>query len=243
MRDDGATYNLNGDPLSPNVWSLDIIPNLLAEDEWLTLERGLAQRSLLFDLILKDFYGEQRLLKEGVIPSEIVFSHPGFLRQCHGIRLPGAHNLIFHAVDLVRGGDGQFVAIGDRTQAPSGTGYVLETESPFLACCRRCFATAMSGDFPASFTHCGHTLAGLASHKTETPRIVVLTPGAYSSTYFEHAYLANYLGFQLVQGGDLTVRNGRVWLKSLNGLSEVDVILRVWMILIATKRNCVPTRG
>lgn len=226
LRDDGATYNLNGDPLSPNVWSLDIIPNLLAEDEWLTVERGLAQRSLLFDLILKDFYGEQRLLKEGVIPSEIVFSHPGFLRQCHGIRLPGAHNLIFHAVDLVRGGDGQFVAIGDRTQAPSGTGYVLENRIAVSRVLPSLFRNSNVRRLSGFFHALRHTLAGLASHKTETPRIVVLTPGAYSSTYFEHAYLANYLGFQLVQGGDLTVRNGRVWLKSLNGLSEVDVILR-----------------
>lgn len=155
LRDDGATYNLNGDPLSPNVWSLDIIPNLLAEAEWSSVERGLAQRSRLFDLMLKDLYGEQRLLKEGVIPSEIVFSHPGFLRQCHGIRLPGAHNLIFHAVDLVRGGNGQFVAIGDRTQAPSGTGYVLENRIAVSASCHRCFVTAMSGGFPVSFMRYG----------------------------------------------------------------------------------------
>lgn len=226
LRDDGATYNLNGDPLSPNVWSLDIIPTLLAEGEWATVERGLAQRSLLFDLILKDLYGEQRLLKEGIIPSEIVFSHPGFLRQCHGILLPGAHNLIFHAVDLVRGGNGQFVAIGDRTQAPSGTGYVLENRIAVSRVLPSLFRNSHVRRLSGFFHALRHTLASLASHKTDTPRIVVLTPGAYSSTYFEHAYLANYLGFQLVQGGDLTVRNGRVWLKSLNGLSEVDVILR-----------------
>lgn len=226
LRDDGATYNLNGDPLSPNVWALDIIPTLLAEEEWSSVERGLAQRSRLFDLMLKDLYGEQRLLKDGIIPSEIIFSHPGFLRQCHGIRLPGAHNLIFHAVDVVRGGDGQFVAIGDRTQAPSGTGYVLENRIAVSRVLPSLFRTSHVRRLSGFFHALRHTLASLASHKTDTPRIVVLTPGAYSSTYFEHAYLANYLGFQLVQGGDLTVRNGRVWLKSLNGLSEVDVILR-----------------
>lgn len=200
LRDDGATYNLNGDPLSPNVWSLDIIPNLLAEAEWSSVERGLAQRSRLFDLMLKDLYGEQRLLKEGVIPSEIVFSHPGFLRQCHGIRLPGAHNLIFHAVDLVRGGNGQFVAIGDRTQAPSGTGYVLENRIAVSRVLPSLFRNSHVRRLSGFFHALRHTLASLASHKTDTPRIVVLTPGAYSSTYFEHAYLANYLGFQLVQG-------------------------------------------
>lgn len=226
LRDDGVTYNLNTDPLSPNMWSLDIIPQIIHESEWEQLETGLAQRSTLFDLIFKDLYGKQRLLKEGIVPSEIVFAHPGFLRPCHGIQLPGVHHLIFHAIDLVRAQNGQFIAIGDRAQAPSGTGYVLENRTAVSRVLPSLFRHSYVRRLSSFFHTVRHTLASLASHKTDTPRIVVLTPGAYSSTYFEHAYLANYLGFPLVQGGDLTVRNGKVWLKSLNGLSEVDVILR-----------------
>ncbi|MCH1925875.1 circularly permuted type 2 ATP-grasp protein [Shewanella sp. C32] len=226
LRDDGATYNLNNDPLSPAVWSLDIVPNVIEQAEWQLLERGLKQRSKLFDLIYQDLYGEQRLLKEGIIPSEIIFSHPGFLRQCHGVKLPSVHQLIFHAVDMVRNQDGQFIAIGDRTQAPSGTGYALENRTVVSRVVPSMFRNANVMRLSSFFHTVRQTLANLVSHKTDTPRIVVLTPGAYSSTYFEHAYLANYLGFPLVQGGDLTVRNGKVWMKSLNGLSQVDVILR-----------------
>ncbi len=226
LRDDGATYNLNSDPLSPNVWSLDIVPCMLDGAEWQGIEQGLIQRSMLFDLMYKDLYGEQRLLKEGIIPSEIIFAHPGFLRQCHGMQQPGVRQLIFHAADMVRGADGQFVVIGDRTQAPSGTGYVLENRTAVSRVIPTLFHNSNVRRLSGFFHALRNTLADLASHKTDTPRIVVLTPGAYSSTYFEHAYLANYLGFPLVQGGDLTVRNGRVWMKSLNGLSEIDVILR-----------------
>lgn len=226
LRDDGATYNLNSDPLSPNVWSLDIVPCLIDGAEWEVVEQGLVQRSTLFDLIYKDLYGEQRLLKEGIIPSEIIFAHPGFLRPCHGMTQQGHHQLIFHAADMVRGTDGQFVVIGDRAQAPSGTGYVLENRTAVSRVIPTLFHNSNVRRLSSFFHALRNTLANLASHKTDTPRIVVLTPGAYSSTYFEHAYLANYLGFPLVQGGDLTVRNGRVWMKSLNGLSEVDVILR-----------------
>ncbi|MDF0533481.1 circularly permuted type 2 ATP-grasp protein [Shewanella sp. A32] len=226
LRDDGATYDLNNDPLSPSVWSLDIIPNVIASDEWAAIEQGLAQRSELFELIYRDLYGEQRLLKQGIVPSEIVFADPGFLRQCHGMRLPGVKALILHAVDLVRGANGQFVAIGDRTQSPSGSGYALENRTVVSRVMPGLFRDSNVLRLSAFFQTLRQTLADLVSHKTDTPRIVVLTPGAYSSTYFEHAYLANYLGYPLVQGGDLTVRNGKVWMKSLNGLSPVDVILR-----------------
>jgi hypothetical protein len=155
LRDDGATYNLNGDPLSPNVWALDIIPNLLAEEEWSSVERGLAQRSRLFDLMLKDLYGEQRLLKEGVIPSEIVFSHPGFLRQCHGIHCLGRIILFStRSIWFVVAMDGLWrLAIAPRPRAAPVTFW--KTESPFPASCLRCFVTAMYGGFPGSFMRYG----------------------------------------------------------------------------------------
>lgn len=226
LRDDGATYNLKSDPLSPNVWSLDIIPQVMSEPEWRALEAALQQRAKLFDLIYKDLYGEQRLLKEGILPSEIVFSHPGFLRQCHNLQWPTETALTFHAVDLVRDQSGRFIATGDRTQSPSGAGYALENRTVVSRVLPSLFRDSQTMRLSGFFQTVRETLSHLASHITEAPRIVVLTPGAYSSTYFEQAYLANHLGYPLVQGGDLTVRNGKVWMKSLNGLSRVDVILR-----------------
>ncbi|MCO4785367.1 MAG: circularly permuted type 2 ATP-grasp protein [Marinomonas atlantica] len=226
LRDDGATYNLKSDPLSPNVWSLDIIPNVMMKAEWLALEAALQQRAKLFDLLYKDLYGEQRLLKEGVIPSEIIFSHPGFLRQCHDMPWPSEHRLTFHAVDLVRDQSGRFIVTGDRTQAPSGAGYALENRTVVSRILPSLFRDSRTMRLTSFFQTVRETLTQLAAEITESPRIVVLTPGAYSSTYFEQAFLANHLGYPLVQGGDLTVRNGKVWMKSLDGLSRVDVILR-----------------
>ncbi|MEP3348395.1 MAG: circularly permuted type 2 ATP-grasp protein [Marinomonas sp.] len=226
LREDGATYNLNSDPLTPSVWSLDLIPNIIPTDEWLAIEQGLAQRSTLFDLILKDLYGPQELLRNGIIPSEIIFSHPGFLRQCHGVTVPGAHQLLLHAVDLVRDSSGQFQVIGDRTQAPSGAGYALENRTVVSRVIPNSFRDSQVRRLASFFQSFKNMLSTLACEWTDTPRIVMLTPGAFSSTYFEQAYLSNYLGFPLVQGSDLTVRNGAVWMKSLNGLARVDVILR-----------------
>ncbi|MGP8307721.1 circularly permuted type 2 ATP-grasp protein [Vibrio sp. YIC-376] len=226
LRDDGATYDLKNDPLSPTMWSLDVIPNIIDQSEWEETEQGLAQRSELFDLILKDIYGEQRLIKDGVIPAEIVFAHPGFLRQCHGIDIPGLKNLIFHSIDLVRDSDGSYVVISDRTQAPSGAGYALENRTVISRVLPSVFRRSNVRRLSSFFQTLRNTLSQLVAHKTDTPRIVLLTPGSASSTYFEHSYLANYLGYPLVQAGDLTVRRGKVWLKSLTGLSPVDVILR-----------------
>lgn len=226
LREDGATYNLTSDPLTPSVWSLDLIPNIIHTEEWLAIEKGLEQRSHLFDLILKDLYGPQELLKNGIIPSEIIFSHPGFLRQCHGVTVPGMHQLLLHAVDLVRDPSGQFQVIGDRTQAPNGAGYALENRTVISRVIPNIFRDNQVRRLASFFQSFKNMLSTLASEWTDTPRIVMLSQGALSSTYFEQAYLSNYMGFPLVQGSDLTVRNGAVWMKSLNGLARVDVILR-----------------
>lgn len=226
LRNDGATYDLKNDPLSPLVWSLDVIPNLIDIKEWQTVSQGIAQRATLFDLILKDIYGEQRLIKDGVIPSEIIFGHPGFLRACHGLDMPGDKQLIFHSVDLVRDAQGNYLVTGDHTQAASGAGYALENRTVVSRVVPDIFRRSNVRRLSSFFHTLRNTLSQLASHKTDNPLIVVLTPGAPSGTYFEHAYLANYLCYPLVQGGDLTVRNGKVWMKSLRGLKEVDVILR-----------------
>ncbi|WP_317932449.1 circularly permuted type 2 ATP-grasp protein [Halioxenophilus sp. WMMB6] len=227
LRDDGAIYNASGGSL---VWGLDPLPIILTADQWRELELGLIERAQLLDFILKDLYGNQEIIRRGLVPPEVIYSHPGFIRACHHTHLPGKHQLILYAADLIRSPDGQIMVLGDRTQAPSGSGYALENR------------LVMQRVFPAQFRESGirmlrgffNTLRAqmvrLAPEKNlrngEGPRVVILTPGAYSETFFEHAFLANYLGYPLVQGKDLTVRKGHVWMKTLDGLSRVDVILR-----------------
>lgn len=226
LRDDGATYNLASSPLERKTWELDPIPMLIPSDEWAAIETGLIERAELLNLILKDIYGPRELISQSIIPPEIIYNHPGFLRQCQGIQLPGEHQLILHAADMVRNANGEIVIIGDRTQSPSGAGYALENRTVLSRVVPSLFRDSKVHRLSLFFQSLRNTLSALASDKTDAPLIVILTPGAYSETYFEHTYLSNYLGYPLVQGSDLVVRDGSVWLKSLNGLSKVDVILR-----------------
>jgi uncharacterized circularly permuted ATP-grasp superfamily protein/uncharacterized alpha-E superfamily protein len=223
LRDDGATYNIHGKDGSS--WQLDPVPRIIGSEDWGQIEAGLLERSELFNLILRDLYGERTLLRHGALPPEALFSHSGFIRACQGIQLPGDHELIMHGVDMVRLRDGNMCVLSDRTQAPSGVGYVLENR------------TVMSRVFPniyrdshvhrlASFYHRLRLKLSSLSPSGEAPLIALLTPGSRNETYFEHAYLANHLGLPLVQSGDLVVRNGFLWMKSLDGLKRVDVILR-----------------
>ena len=225
LRDDGATYHIYDAPNANKAWQLNPVPLLLGSEEWSLIEAALTERAELFNALLLDIYGDQKLIKRGVIPPELLFSHAGFLRPCFNVKLKGDHQLILHGVDLVRGPGGVMKVMADRTQAPSGAGYALENR------------TVMNRVFPSLFrdSHV-HRLSLFFSRLRQklldlnpndgVARIVVLTPGAYNETYFEHAYLANYLGLPLVQGGDLSVRNGYAWMKSLDGLKRVDVILR-----------------
>lgn len=225
LRDDGATYNDYHDPAVSKNWELDPVPWLLDSDEWSQIESALLQRAELFNLILKDIYGPRDLIKYGVVPAEVLFGHPGFLRACHGVLLPGEHQLISYAADLVRTQDGSMCVISDRTQAPSGSGYSLENRLVMSRVFPSLFRDSHVHRLAPFFQNLRRTLSQL-SPGNELPRIVVLTPGARNETYFEHTYLATYLGYPLVQGQDLTVRDGRVWMKALNGLHRVDVILR-----------------
>ncbi|VUD64860.1 hypothetical protein TDB9533_03419 [Thalassocella blandensis] len=226
LRDDGATYNIHGDEYTPNrTWELDLVPSLISSEEWGKIEAGLLERAEMFNLFLRDIYGARDLIRHSVIPPEALFSHQGFLRACQGINLPGDHDLILHAVDLVRGEDGKMCVLTDRTQAPSGAGYALENRTVMSRVLPSLFRDSHVHRLATFFQKLRSKLASL-SLSLDQPRIVVLTPGAHNETYFEHAYLANYLGLHLVQSGDLMVRNGYVWMKSLDGLSRVDVILR-----------------
>jgi uncharacterized circularly permuted ATP-grasp superfamily protein/uncharacterized alpha-E superfamily protein len=227
IRENGVTYNVYGDPLGMDrPWNLDAIPLVIPPSEWSELEVGLIQRARLLNLILADLYGPQRLLHGGLIPAALVFANPGFWRPCHGVRVSGDTYLHLLAVDLARGPAGDWWVISDRTQAPSGAGYSLENRIVMAETFPDLFREFRVKRLASFFRSFRETLLRLSPMAPANPRVVLLTPGPYNETYFEHSYLARYLGFTLVQGGDLTVRDSRVFLKTLEGLKQVDVILR-----------------
>jgi uncharacterized circularly permuted ATP-grasp superfamily protein/uncharacterized alpha-E superfamily protein len=227
LRENGVTFNVyDGTRGAARPWHLDPIPILISEDEWLEIEAGLAQRAELLNLILSDIYGPQRLLKEGVLPPEIIFGHAGFQRCCSGMSIYTDRPLVLCSSNLARGPDGRMWVLDDRLQTPSGAGYALENRMVMTRIAPTLFRRCHVKRLASFFQPLRDRLAKIAPQNREDPRIVILTPGPYSQTYFEHAYLADYLGYTLVQGDDLSVRDGRVWLKSLEGLHQVDVILR-----------------
>jgi len=227
IRDNGVSYNVYGDPQgSVRPWTLDMMPLLVPQAEWTRLETALAQRGRLLNLILADIYGPQRLLHDGLIPPFLVLANPGFLRPCHGIGVPDGVHLHLHAADLARASDGAWWVLGDRTQAPSGAGYALENRIVLSRNLPEAFRDCRVQRLASFFRAERDTLTAMAPSRRDDPKVVLLTPGPRSETYFEHAYLARYLGFTLVEGGDLTVRDRHVCLKTLDGLQRVDVIFR-----------------
>ncbi len=226
LRENGVTYNVHGAPDGlQRPWAFDIIPLVISEEDWRIIEHGLKQRAELLNLILTDLYGPRRLLREGRLPVELIYGHAGFLRQCDGVRHHGTHQLMLYAADLARGPDGRMWVLADRTQAPSGAGYALENRTVMAQIMRGMFKDDKIFRLSNFFRELRTALAELAPRK-DSPRLVVMTPGPLNETYFEHAYLAAYLGYVLVQGDDLTVREGVVSLKTIEGLQPVDVILR-----------------
>ncbi|MEQ9198467.1 MAG: circularly permuted type 2 ATP-grasp protein, partial [Rhodospirillales bacterium] len=231
VREHGITYHVYDDPMGAyRPAGLEPVPFMLDFHEWKRLEAGLAQRATLLNAILSDIYGDQRLIREGEIPASMVFSHEGFLRPAHGMRPPGDVWLNLYAVDLSRSPDGRWWVISDRTQAPSGAGYALENRiisaqvlnTPF----RKCRVTRLAPFF-SRIIDAAREMAGLlADPPTAAPNIALLSPGPLNETYFEHAFLARYLNFSLVEGADLTVRENKVYMKTLGGLERVHVILR-----------------
>ncbi len=227
IHENGVSYNVYGDPRGmERPWSLSPVPVLIAAEEWSALAAGVAQRARLLDLLLADLYGEQRALAEGWLPPELVFAHPSFLRAVYRARVPDGRWLPLYGVDVVRGPDGRFRALADRTQVPSGAGYALENRIVVARALPELFRACNVERLALFFRTLQETLAGTARHNRDKARVVVLTPGPYSATFFEQAYLAQYLGYTLASGGDLAVRDERVYLKTLSGLQLVDVILR-----------------
>jgi uncharacterized circularly permuted ATP-grasp superfamily protein/uncharacterized alpha-E superfamily protein len=248
IRENGVTYNLldesdETDESHARAWSVDALPYVMAGGEWEALARGLRQRARLLEALAADLYGEQRLVAEGLVPAALVYGHPDFARSVVGAPPPGGVRLHQLAFDVARGPDGVWRVIGTRAQGPSGAGYALEnriTVSRLFPDAFRDLRVHMLGRFfrtvQARMREAAAALGRDASEGDGSPRtpgrpprdahVVLLTPGPWSETYFEHAYLARYLGFPLVEGGDLTVRDDRVWMQTMSGLEPVAAILR-----------------
>ncbi len=225
IRENGITYNIYSDPRgAARPWQIDAIPLLIPQQEWQYIEAGITQRAELLSLVLQDLYGPRKLLASGHIPAALLFGNPAYLRPLSGAQVPAASYLHLLAVDLARSPDGQWWVLADRTQAPSGSGYALENRTIVSDVLPDLFRTCNVRRLASFFRTQRETLLRLAG--VDNPRAVLLTPGPYNETYFEHSYLARYLNLTLVEGADLTVRDRRVFLKTVEGLQQVDVILR-----------------
>ncbi len=225
IRENGITYNIYTEPQGVNrPLAIDPIPLLIPADEWRVIEEGIIQRAQLLNLLLEDIYGPRRLITNGDIPAALLFANPAYLRPLAGVVVPKRSYLHLLGVDLARSPDGRWWVLADRTQAPSGTGYALENRTIVSNVLPDAFRAANVRRLAPFFRAQREVLLALA--KVVHPRVVLLTPGPFNETYFEQAYLARYLGFTLAEGADLTVRDRRVYLKTVEDLQPVDVILR-----------------
>lgn len=224
---DGVTYNVYADPEgTTRAWNLDLLPFVLPGSEWQVIATAVAQRARLLDAVLRDLYGPQTLVAEGLIPPALVFGQRSYLWPAHGISLPGDRALHVYAADLARSPDGQWWIISDRTRGPSGAGYALQNRITLSRAFPDAFRELHVEQLAPFFGSLRDSLNGWAPTAGESPLCVLLTPGPYNETYFEHSFLARYLGFPLVEGQDLIVRGDRVFLKTLRGLRRVHAILR-----------------
>jgi uncharacterized circularly permuted ATP-grasp superfamily protein/uncharacterized alpha-E superfamily protein len=227
IHDNGVTYNVYAAEDGPSrPWALDVVPFLVPAGEWAGLSPGLRQRARLLNAIAADLYGPQQLLHEGLMPPALAFNHSGFLRPCCGIQPPGGVFLHLVAFDLARDSSGRWRVVNTRAQAPSGAGYALENRTTIPRMFPGAFRDLHVQPLAPFFETLKDTIIGAAPCDEPLPHVVLLTPGPYNETYFEHSYLARHLGFPLVEGADLTVRHDRVFVKTVSGLRQVHAILR-----------------
>ncbi|HSH09134.1 MAG TPA: circularly permuted type 2 ATP-grasp protein [Oceanipulchritudo sp.] len=227
IRENGITYNVYSEgPGESRPWTMDLLPLVFQQEEWNRLGESLGQRAELLNLIYKDVYGSQSLLKSGLLPPHLILANPHFCRPCHRLAQNSKHPIHLYAADLARSPDGNWWVLSDRLEASSGLGYSLENR--FIS--TRVFPGIIRqlgvGRLNKFIDRLCSSYEGLAPLNKENPRIVLLTPGPANETYFEQSYLARNLGYTLVEGADLTVRDNRVYLKTIGGVKEVDVIIR-----------------
>ena len=227
IRDNGVTYNVYADASAglQRPWALDLFPMLVGPQDWAQIETGVLQRTRLLNAIMGDLYGERELLKRALLPAALVQGHPGYLRSMQGVKPPGDTWLHIVGFDLAHGPDGRWWVVGQRTQAPSGLGYLLENRIAIARQFPKAFAGMKVQRLAASYRALMDGIKRMCP-EGENARIALLTPGPYNETYFEHAYLARYLGLTLVEGNDLTVRDQRLYLKTLSGLEPVHALIK-----------------
>ena len=227
VRQNGVTYNAYEDGTErQRPWEFDALPLLMDAKQWSALSAGLVQRAELLNRIVADLHGPQELLQSRLLPAEWLFGHPGFQRRFHGQRSHKDRYLHLYAADLARTADGRWWVVGDRTDAPLGLGYALENRLASSRMLPNAIRECQVERLAHFFMTLQQTLRELAPQHRENPRVVLLTHGPSGPSYFEDAYLARYLGYTLVEGGDMAVRDDRVYLKTLSGLLPVDIILR-----------------
>jgi len=223
----GITFNAYDDPQGrEREWPMDPIPMVIDDVNWAFIEKAVIQRATLLNMILGDLYGPQKLIESRRLPPELVFANPHFLRPCAGFTPPGGSYLHAYAVDLARARNGSWWVLADRTQAPSGMGYALENRLVSARTFPQVFMQCQVRQLTRYFQTLRNGLLELSPGNKSMPRAVILTPGPHNETYFEHAFLARHYNFTLVESADLTVRDDRVFLKTLAGLEPVDLILR-----------------
>ncbi len=223
IRDTGVSHRVYGEE-TERTWPLGPVPLIIGAAEWAGIAEGVAQRARLFEAVLQDVYGEARLVASGDIPASALTGSPDFVRALRGVKPRGGRWLQVYAADLGRGPDGRWWVLGDRTQAPSGSGYELENRLVISRAFPGLY-NAMNVERLAPFFEALRKGLSSAAGRSD-PRIALLSPGPFSETYFEQAHLARYLGFLLVEGDDLVVRDGLAYVRTIAGLKRIDVILR-----------------
>ena len=229
IHSNGITYNAyaqtKGVGAAQRPWALDLFPFLLTAADWQSIEAGVLQRARVLEGIMADVYGPQQLLKRALLPAALTQGHPGYLRAMHGAPPAGGCYLHIAAFDLARGPSGQWWVVSQRTQAPSGLGYLLENRAITSKLFPSAFAHAQVSPLAAAYQSLIHSMRQMSPAGAQA-HIALLTPGPYSETYFEHAYLARHLGLSLVEGSDLTVRQQKLYLKTLHGLEPIHGLLK-----------------
>ncbi len=223
----GATFNVYGDNRgTERIFPFDVIPRIVSNSEWNWLEKGLKQRIQALNLFIADIYDEQKIVKDGIVPEELINSATGFLKPCIGLKPPGGIWCHITGTDLVRNKDGKWYVLEDNLRCPSGVSYVLENRRVMKSTFPQIFAKLGIKPVDNYPGHLLDTLLNLAPSHIRNPRVVVLTPGIYNSAYFEHSFLARQMGVELVEGRDLVVADGYVQMRTTKGLQRVDVIYR-----------------
>jgi uncharacterized circularly permuted ATP-grasp superfamily protein/uncharacterized alpha-E superfamily protein len=225
VRENGVTYNVYDEASGlGRLWKLDIAPFVISADDWSTIDAAVVQRARLANAMLHDIYGEGRLMRDGIVPAHMVLGHPQYLRALAGVRPPEGVHIHLYSMDLARAGDGSWIVHASRADAPMGLGYALENRVVVSQTFPELFGELGVRRLATFFRHHRDAVVGLS--RGANGHAVLLTPGAYNEAYFEHAYLARYLGLVLVEGDDLAVRDGGVYLRTLGGLERVSVIFR-----------------